>query len=114
MLFRSLSDIRGITLQKDQKNTEAVFWMNGICLNADYGKSRDELITYLSENAIDTRLFFNGMHKQPALIKHGASQLGDFPVSDMLAEHGFYLPSGSGLEEADIAHICGLIRNFGD
>jgi len=114
LLYRQyLSNIKGITLQKDQENAESVFWMNGICLTPEYPHSRAELIEHLTKNGIDTRCFFNGMHKQPALIKHGASQNGDFPVSNMLAEHGFYLPSGSGLEEADISYICEHIQKFG-
>jgi perosamine synthetase len=108
-----LSNIPGIVLQKDQKNGKNVFWMNGLCVIPEkYGRTRDELIAHLTENGIDTRLFFNGMHNQPALKKFGCDCSGNYPVSDFLATHGFYLPSGSGLTEDEINKICDLILNF--
>jgi perosamine synthetase len=108
-----LSQIPGIVLQKDQPDGKNVFWMNGLCvLPEEYGRTRDELIAHLTNNGVDTRLFFNGMRNQPALKKFGCDCSGTYPVSDFLATHGFYLPSGSGLTEDQINKICGLIKNF--
>jgi perosamine synthetase len=109
-----LSDIPGIVLQKDQPGGKNVFWMNGLCvLPKTYGRTRDELIAHLAAQGVETRLFFNGMHRQPGLQKFGCDCAGAYPVSDFLADHGLYLPSGSGLNEAEIAGICGIIRAFG-
>ena len=36
----------------------------------------------------------------------------DYPVSDLLADNGFYLPSGSNLREADIDRVCDVIAAF--
>lgn len=114
MLYRELlSEVPGILLQKDQPCTKNVFWMNGLCVNTEeYGRTRDELVNHLKENGIDTRLFFNGMHRQPALAKYGCDCSGEYPVSDRLADNGFYVPSGSGLEECDIERVCSVIANF--
>jgi perosamine synthetase len=112
-LYREmLSQIKGIQIQQDQTGGENVFWMNGLCLNPDYGHTRDELITHLKAQGIDTRLFFNGMHRQPALQKYGCDCTGTYPVSDMLADNGFYLPSASSLTEADIERVCSTIATF--
>lgn len=112
-LYRErLSAIPGIQLQQDQPNGENVYWMNGLVVRPEYGHSRDALIQHLKEQGIDTRLFFNGMHRQPALSKFGCDCGGEYPVSDMLADNGFYLPSGSGLSEANIQYICDEIANF--
>jgi perosamine synthetase len=109
-----LADVPGVVLQKDQPDGKNVFWMNGICVQAEtYGRTRDELIAHLAAQGVETRLFFNGMHRQPALRQYGCACAGEYPVSDFLADSGFYLPSGSGLSEAEIADICGLIRAFG-
>lgn len=111
---RLLEKIPGIVLQCDQDNATNVFWMNGIIVDpVVYGRSRETLIAHLSKNGIDTRLFFNGMHRQPALQKFGCDCSGEFPVSDRLADNGFYLPSGSGLPPEDIERICDCIRTFG-
>lgn len=104
--------IPGILLQEDTPNSESINWMNGLVITPDYGRSRDELIAHLRDNGIDTRLFFNGMHRQPALKAFGCRCEGEYPVSDMLADNGFYLPSGSTLRESDIDRVCDVIAAF--
>jgi len=108
-----LSGIPGILLQKTMKDVLNVHWMNGIVIDKDkYGKSRDELITYLREKNVDTRLFFIGMHKQTSLLNYGCSPHGDFTVTEWLSENGFYLPSASSLKEETIKMICDYINEF--
>ena len=113
-LYRKyLKDIKGIILQEDQAGAENVFWMNGILLDPEkYGRTRDELIDLLKENGIDTRLFFVGMHRQPSLLKFGCDGTGDYPITDNLAQNGFYLPSASNLKEDEIKYICNTIKSF--
>lgn len=111
---RLLGSIPGIILQRDQPGGRNVFWMNGLVVEPEiYGRNRDELMTHLRGQGIDTRLFFNGMHRQPALRNFGCDCSGEYSVSDWLADNGFYLPSASSLVEADIERICGIIRDFG-
>jgi perosamine synthetase len=87
--------------------------MNGIVIDpGKYGKTRDELLAELKENGVDTRLFFQGMHRQPSLIKFGCDAGGEYPVTDWLSENGFYLPSASNLAEEKIRYICEVIENF--
>lgn len=108
-----LSGIDGISVQKDQERGSNVHWMNGILVSREaYGRSREELVAFLKEEGIDTRLFFIGMHAQVSLKRYGCDCDGDYPVTEELSKKGFYLPSGSGLEEDDIGRICDLIRSF--
>ena len=113
-LYREyLKNINGIVLQEDQANAENVFWMNGILINpALYGRMRDQLVEHLKEKGVDTRLFFVGMHRQPALLQFGCDGSGCYPIADILAENGFYLPSGSRLSEHKIRYICEVIKQF--
>jgi perosamine synthetase len=112
-LYRELlGRIPGVTLQAEQHEGLSVSWMNGLCVTADYGRTRHELIDHLKANQIDTRLYFNGMHRQPALQEYGCDCNGNFPVSDTLADTGFYLPSGSGLTSQDIERVCSVIAAF--
>jgi len=110
-LYRQyLKDINGVILQQDQPGGQNVFWMNGILIDPNqYGRTREELTGLLKEAGIDTRLFFVGMHRQPGLLKFGCSGSGDYPISDNLAQNGFYLPSASNLKEDEIEYICGVI-----
>lgn len=112
MYRERLKKIPGILLQQAQRDAISSCWMNGLALTPEYGKSRAELIAHLKEHGVDTRLFFNGMHRQKALAGFGCDCSGDFPISDFLADNGFYLPSGSGLTENDIDRVCGLIRAY--
>ncbi|MDR1685065.1 MAG: DegT/DnrJ/EryC1/StrS family aminotransferase [Desulfovibrio sp.] len=115
LLYRELLfSVPGVVLQEEQPEGTSVFWMNGLCVRREeYGHGRDELVAHLADKGVETRLFFNGMHRQPALRKFGCDCSGEYPASDFLADNGFYLPSGSGLEEADIRMICACIRDFG-
>lgn len=107
-----LSPIPGITFQKyDHSIYEHVFWVNGIIIDSrKYGHNRDKLMNFLAANKIETRRFFMGMHRQPALKKYSCDKREDFSIADNLAENGLYLPSGSGLTVKQIEAICLLIK----
>lgn len=110
---RYLADVPGVRFQTILPQVECVSWMNTIVLDpALYGHTKDELIVYLRENNIDSRLLFNGMHRQKSLLDFGCDCSGEYPVCDMLTENGFYLPSASSLTEDVIKAICTLIKNF--
>jgi perosamine synthetase len=115
-LYRKyLADCEGVLFQKDENQSLNCNWMNAVVIQPEiYGKTRDELIVFLKENNIETRLVFNGIHRQKALVNYGCDCDADYPVTDWLSENGFYLPSGSGLTEQDIAKICELIVSFED
>jgi perosamine synthetase len=108
-----LAGCDGLLFQRDEDQSLNCNWMNAIVVRPEiYGKTRDELITFLKENNIETRLVFNGMHRQNALVQYGCDCSADYPVTDWLSENGFYLPSGGGLTEQDISRICELIVSF--
>lgn len=113
-LYRKyLADVSGITFQKNLPQAENVCWMNSIVVVPEkYGHTKDELIAHLKDNGIDTRLLFNGMHRQPSLKKFGCDCCGSYPVSDWLTENGFYLPSASSLKEDTIEMICEVIASY--
>ena len=107
-----LSATPGIRFQEIKSESTSVCWMNGIVVDPEYGKTRNQLITHLKENGVDTRLFFNGMHNQTSLNSYGCDCKQKYPVSDFLTENGFYLPSGSNLSEETILFICNLIHKY--
>ena len=110
---KGLQDCPGISFQVDENESLNVHWMNTIVIDPiQYGRTRNELVAHLKENNVDTRLLFEGMHRQPALRRFGCDCGGSYPVSDWLSENGFYLPSGSGLDKSKILWICSLISDF--
>jgi perosamine synthetase len=112
-LYRKyLFDIPGVIFQEE--NAEAInsCWMNAVVIDADkFGNTKRELVEYLKSNNIETRLLFNGMHKQESLRKYGCDCSGEYQVCDWLTAKGFYLPSASSLQEDSIQRICKLIAN---
>lgn len=113
-LYESLlENVPGVVFQKVNEGDEKVYWMNAIVIiEENFGKTRDELVQHLKQNQIDTRVLFVGMHQQPGLLKYGCKPSGDFNNTEFLTKNGFYLPSASSLTEAEITHICSIIKNF--
>lgn len=113
MYKEHLSKIGGITTQAVHEDTKSVYWMNSILADKDkYGRTKEELMGYLEEEGIETRLLFVGMNRQQSLLKYGCDGSGSYPVTDILTRDGLYLPSGSGLEIEQIERICDLIKRF--
>lgn len=113
-LYRKfLADVPGIRFQTVAPQAQSVSWMNAIVLTPTiYGHTKDELMTFLRENKVDTRLLFSGMHRQKSLRDFGCDCTGAYPVCDDLTENGMYLPSASSLTEETIKAICELIKDF--
>ena len=114
MYKKYLSDVPGVIFQSEPSaDCLDVCWMNSIVVDpSKYGHTKSELIAYLKDNGIDTRLLFTGMHKQKALKEYGCDCSGDYPICEWLTENGLYLPSSSSLAEEKIQFISSVIRNF--
>ncbi|WP_026488629.1 DegT/DnrJ/EryC1/StrS family aminotransferase [Butyrivibrio sp. XBB1001] len=113
LYLKELSDVPGIVFQKDEKDSVNVNWMNTIVIDPKkFGANRDEVIQRLKDNGVETRLLFNSMSKQKALKDYGCDCSGEYPVTDWLADNGFYMPSGSDLSEEDIHYVCQLIKDL--
>jgi perosamine synthetase len=100
---------RGITTPPEADYTLNSYWMYGILIEDDFGLTRDEVVSALAAAKIETRPFFISMHRQPALAKYGCDVSGDYPVTDALAQKGLYLPSGSGLTQAQIERVVSTL-----
>ena len=113
-IYRSrLSSIPGIKLQEIKNNVLCVYWMNGLAVDEElFGHNRDSLMEFLKSKGIDSRLFFVGMNKQPALRKYGCTDNDEYEVTDYLSKNGMYLPSASDLTIDEINYICDQIEDY--
>ncbi len=110
-LYNSLlREIPGIRLPPEESWAKNVYWMYGVLVDKPFPLSMPELRKELEKRGIETRTFFIGMHKQPAYAHLGVQ--GNFPVTEYLEEHGFYLPSSSHLKEEEIRHIVSCIKEI--
>jgi len=104
-----LAGVAAVQLPAERPWARNSYWMYGVVLRDDAPIGRDELASRLAADGIETRPFFQPMHTQPALVRHGADATGRYPVSDRLAARGLYLPSGSDLSDDEIDRVCDRI-----
>ena len=109
-----LEGVPGIIFQSlPEEGCIDVCWMNTIVLDPEkFGHTKDETVTFLKSQNIDTRLLFKSMSRQKSLADFGCDCSGEYIVTDWLNENGFYLPSASNLDEETIKNICRVIKEF--
>jgi perosamine synthetase len=105
-----LRGVRGLTLPPEAPDVRSVFWMYAVCVEDDFGCSRDELRERLAARGIETRTFFIPIHLQPIYRAEYRDQ--GYPVAEELCRKGLYLPSGPTLTEADIEYVAGEIARI--
>ena len=64
----------------------------------------------LAKVKIGTRPFFYPMHRQPVFLSKEWYIEAKYPVSENLAERGFYLPSGLGLTSDDQVFVVNQLK----
>lgn len=105
-----LAGLPGIRLQVERPWARSVWWMNGLVLDKQSGHIAASLAQALSALGVETRPFFLGMDRQPALRERGLFDGENYPVTDELAEMGLYLPSGVGLTGEQQEDVIGAVR----
>jgi perosamine synthetase len=101
----ALSSVEAIRLQPELDWARSVFWMNGLVLDRKTGLDASALAGRLRTLGVETRPFFLGMHRQPALLERNLFQGESYPVTDEIAEQGLYLPSGVGLTDDQVDQV---------
>ena len=70
-------------------------------------REREELIRYLKDKNIGTRVMYPPLNEQLAY-----NEAGSHPISKKVGENGLWLPSMSQLTDEEIYYICGQIASF--
>ena len=74
------------------------------------GHDAASLAERLAALGVETRPFFLGMDRQPALRARGLFDGESYPVTDELADMGLYLPSGVGLTEEQQETVIAAVK----
>lgn len=91
---------------------ENIYWVYGIVLGDEVPFDAEEAMKRLTAQGVGTRPFFWPMHEQPVLRKKGLFVDVKCPVAERLARRGFYIPSGLGLSDADLARSAQAVKTL--
>lgn len=70
--------------------------------------NRNELIDFLKEKGIETRLYFKPMRVQPMYRE----ELSNDSIALQISKNGMYLPTYTQMTEEDVKFICDTIKSF--
>jgi len=104
-----LRSCEALQLPTEREWARSTFWMYGVVLK-DGGRSAADLARVLLERGVQTRPFFLGMHEQPAFHRMGLFEGEKYPVTEMLARQGLYLPSGTALQLSQVDQVAVAVK----
>ena len=87
----------------------SVNWLISVMLPENTGIKRDDVITALGSNGIDSRPFFRPMNSFPYVTKFVGQNL---PNSDHFYQRGLNLPTFIGIQNSEIEFICETLSNI--
>jgi len=90
--------------------SDNIYWVYGIVLKDEISFDAAEAMKILGDKGIGTRPFFWPMHEQPVFHKMGLFKNEKYPVAEMLARQGFYIPSGLALGEKQITVVAETVK----
>jgi perosamine synthetase len=106
-----LQDIDCLTLPLPKTPyAENIYWVYGVLLKDTSKLDISGVTQLLRQKGIDTRPFFWPMHQQPVFKKMKLFNKQTFPVAQMLATRGFYIPSGLSLTEQQQDQVADVLR----
>jgi perosamine synthetase len=105
-----LADVPGLQLPVEESWARNVYWVFGLLIDKSTGLDASATAEQLLKRGIETRPFFVGMHQQPVFTKLGLFVNESYPVAELLARQGLYIPSGMTLSDQQIAKVADAVR----
>jgi perosamine synthetase len=102
----NLSDVGSIAFQSESSETQSICWMTSFTLNKSSPISREELISSLKQDGIDSRPVFPAISQYPIWQYQAKIQ----PNAMRIGSTGINLPSGVMLGKPAIDRVCVSIR----
>jgi perosamine synthetase len=103
-----LSDLNGINFQEESKLTRSICWMTSFTLAPEFDISRDQLISNLRLNKIDSRPVFPAISQYPIWKYQTKAQ----PNACNIGQNGINLPSGVLLSRKDVRRVSNAIKGI--
>lgn len=97
----------GVQFPVELDGCRNVYWMYTVLLPEE--TNRDQVISLMAADGVETRPTFTPLHKQPIYIPLGYTD-GQFPISEYVGRQGINLPSSSTLTEGNIVDVCNSLK----
>jgi CDP-6-deoxy-D-xylo-4-hexulose-3-dehydrase len=112
-LHSGLKDIEGLQMPKATENSEPSWFGFPITLDPNHPVNREELLRFLDNRKIGTRLMFAGnITRQPAYSKTDFRIVGDLTNSDIVMRRSFWLGVYPGLDKRMLEYVVESVREF--
>ena len=112
-LLSGFKDIEGLQMPKATENSEPSWFGFPITLDPNHPVNREELLRFLDDRKIGTRLMFAGnITRQPAYSKTDFRIVGDLTNSDIVMRRSFWLGVYPGLDKRMLEYVVESVREF--
>lgn len=112
-LYERLQGVEQISLCEATPNSDPAWFGFPITLKPDLKKNREDLLAFLNNRKIGTRLVFAGnMTKQPAYKNTNFKIIGDLKNSDVVMERSFWIGVYPGLSNEMLEYVSDSIKDF--
>lgn len=107
LYFEWLSRIEREVIEYPSRPYGSVWWVFPIlCQSREH---RDGLRAVLAADGIESRTYFQPLHRQPHLRRYADAE---YPVADDLAARGMYLPLYPSMTDGDVEYVCDSVRAY--
>lgn len=107
-----LEDCELLALNSEREHVKNSYWMVTVVLDSGLQIPKEELMTYLSSKAIDSRPFFHPLSSLPAFAHspESAKAKARNVTSYKLSPYGINLPTALSLTEEDVDRVCSVLK----
>lgn len=112
-LLEGLGEVPGLLMPRATEHSEPSWFGFPITLDAGLNFTRNQLVEYLDERKIGTRLLFGGnLTRQPAYRDVDFRVVGDLTNTDIVTERTFWVGVYPGLTEEMLQFVVDSITSF--
>jgi CDP-4-dehydro-6-deoxyglucose reductase, E1 len=113
-LYKNLKDLEEfLILPEQEKNSEPSWFGFPLSLRKNSKLNRNDLIKYLNDNKIGTRLLFSGnLIKQPYMKDVNFKVQGELKNTDFVMENTFWIGLYPGLYKSHLEYSVSKIKNY--
>ncbi|MCX6707888.1 MAG: DegT/DnrJ/EryC1/StrS family aminotransferase, partial [Candidatus Woesearchaeota archaeon] len=117
MLYKGLNSIKGVEknlyLPKAEKNSDPSWFGFLITIKEDSKLKRNDIVKFLEDNSIATRLLFGGnLTKQPYFKNLKFRKVSELKNTDIVMNSSFWIGVYPGLDRKQIEHVISKFREF--